>query len=448
MTDLMENLNKQCHEAEIFRLQSTVNLVLFENSKLKHVNTLSNEGAAIRAMIGGKLGQAIVSDFRHPGDVAGRLRKLAELGDTAGFHFNEPATYARLKLIRDSIADLSLEEIIQLGQTAVDLLKSYDSNINAELIFERSLETVSVQTSQGVDAQFQRMYFSFGLMGELVEGRNILRIGKYCKGLNMVNPPQKIAQELVENLKIGRKNVPFKPGKISVVLAPSALSDVLEAFTGSVDADLVAKGVSPLKGRIGQQILDPRLTILDDPGHPDGIMSAPFDDEGSPAQRKAIIEKGVLKSYIGNLKAAAELGLAPTGNGFRLVPFERYKSFTENVSTEFSNLIMEPGPVPLESLRGEIAYGIEIHQINGILLGDLIGGDFSGSLEVAYLIRDGERVGRIKDAMISGNFFQLFRDNVGEISADREWSGTFGGCSGALLLPYVRIDGVEISGAE
>ena len=74
---------------------------------------------------------------------------------------------------------------------------------------------------------------------------------------------------------------------------------------------------------------------------------------------------------------------------------------------------MNPGSKPLAELRGDIDMGIEIHQINGILLGDLIGGDFSGSLEVAYLIQNGERVGRIKNAMIGGNFFHHFQGSTG-----------------------------------
>ncbi|MBN2057074.1 hypothetical protein JW905_19260, partial [bacterium] len=153
-------------------------------------------------------------------------------------------------------------------------------------------------------------------------------------------------------------------------------------------------------------------------------------------------------SWTTDRQSAATLGIAPTGNGYRAVPFERYKSFGVGIGTDFSNFVMESGDTPLGELRSGIDYGIEIHQINGILLGDLIGGDFSGSLEAAFLIRDGERVGRVKNAMIGGNFFRLFNEQLAGLSADREWSGTFGGCSGAFLLPYVLAGDVDISGTD
>ena len=70
---------------------------------------------------------------------------------------------------------------------------------------------------------------------------------------------------------------------------------------------MVAKKVSPLHNRMGETILDSRITILDDPWHPDGIMSAPFDDEGTPTQRKPLIENGVLNGFLSDRSAAAAM---------------------------------------------------------------------------------------------------------------------------------------------
>ncbi|MBN1355792.1 TldD/PmbA family protein [bacterium] len=448
MKALFDSLVKKTDSAELFELDSTVNLIIFESGHLKNLNTLNSKGAAVRAVAGGKLGQAIVSDMRSPGETAERIRKLAEQGDPVSFKFSDAASVPTLNLVDDRIADLGSKEIVELGQEAVEAIKAYDSNVTADFIGERTLDRVRVMTSRGADLHFERLFFSYGISAELIEPQNILRLGKYAKGITPPKTPLETARDVIRDLRIGRNNVSFKPGRMPVLFAPSAMSDVLMAFTGSVDGDLVAKGVSPLSRRMGEQLLDPRISILDDPWHPDGIMSAPFDDEGTPTFRKPLIEKGVLKQFMTDRKSAAALDINPSGNGYRAVPFERYKSFGVGISTEFSNLIIEPGQTQLDRLRAGIRYGIEIHQINGILLGDLIGGDFSGSLEIAYLIENGERTGRVKNAMVAGNFFKIFKDQLVDMSAEQQWSGTFGGCSGSLLLPYILTDGVDISGTD
>ncbi|MBN1552403.1 TldD/PmbA family protein [bacterium] len=448
MDQFFNEIRKAVHQLELFMLNSSVNLVIFENSKLKTLNTLNGKGAAIRAKVDDKLGQAIVSDFRNPSDIATHIRKLALLGDSAEFSFSDAKTFPEMVLIHDTVKNKRIENIVEDGQKAVELIKERVPGVNVEFIGERTLEDVRIMTSRGADAAYQRMFYSYGIMGEIIENQNILRVAKYSKGIKKPVSVETMADELSQNLIVGRKTVAFKPGKMTVLFAPAALSDVLMAFTEAIDGDMVAKGVSPLCQSIGITILNPQLTILDDPWNTDGIMAAPFDDEGTPTSTKSIVEKGVLKNFLTDRKSAAILNQPPSGNGYRAVPFERYKSFSVGVSTEFSNLVVNAGDTPLDQLRQDIDLGVEIHQINGILLGDLIGGDFSGSLEVAFLIKNGERVGRVKNAMIGGNFYRLFKNQLVALSAEREWTGTFGGCSGALLLPYMRVDGVDISGTD
>jgi PmbA protein len=446
MQELLNAIAARTDESEVFGLDTTVNLVGFENNRLKSLNTLRTRGAAIRAKLEGKLGQCFASDLRDPGRLAEHVRDIAAHGDVIDYGFAGPAEYPRLDLVDPAVERLTMEEIVRQGEEAVAVLTAYDPHIHTTYMAERTLDRVQVLTSNGAGAEYERMFFSHGIIAELVEGKNILRMARYAKGIHPPISGRELAEILVGEMQVARHNVSFKPGKLRVIFAPASFADVLMAFTGAVDGNLVARGVSPLTERLGEQILDPRITILDDPLHPNGIMSAPSDDEGTPCRTKAIVEQGVLKLFLADRKAAVRLGVEPTGSSIRVIPFERYKSFAVNLGIEFQNLIMAPGERSIDQLRADTEYGVEVHQINGILLGDLIGGDFSGSLELAYLIRNGERVGRIKDAMISGNFFKIFKDQLVDISAEQEWSGTFGGCSGSFLLPWIVADGVDVSG--
>ena len=139
---------------------------------------------------------------------------------------------------------------------------------------------------------------SMGVVHRDIKPENILIISRYAKGITPPPSPAEIARDVIEKMEIGRKNARFKPGRMPVLLSPTAMADILMAFTGAVSGDLVARRVSPLTDRLGEAVLDPRITIMDDPLHPDGIMSAPCDDEGTPGTRKAIIDEGILKTFI------------------------------------------------------------------------------------------------------------------------------------------------------
>lgn len=447
MRDLFNRISKLTDTAELFGLDSTIDLIGFENNRLKSLNTLASRGVAIRAVKNGTMGQAYASDLRNPDAFASRVAELAVYGDPPEFEFADAANPSTGTFVDASLANMSIEALTQLADEAIQTVRNADSDALVHFLGERTREQITVLTSRGADFDYERVYFTGALSVERVEGRNIVQLAKYHKGIRRPESLKPLALDLAEDLALARTTQPLTPGKLSVILAPSALADVLMAFTGSIDAEMVARKVSPLHDRLNQSILDPRISIWDDPLHPDGIFSAPIDDEGTVTRRKAIIERGVLREFIGNRKSCARIGIAPTGNGFRLTPFDLYKTCSQGVGADVTNMVMEPGSLSIESLRNQIGSGIEVHQINGILLGDLISGDFTGSLEVAYRIDGGKRVGRIKDAMISGNFFEIFRYQLIDLSLERLWSGTFGGCSGAFLLPYVGLEGIDIAGA-
>ncbi len=447
MRDLFNRLVTLTDHAELFGLDSTIDLIGFENNRLKSLNTLASRGVAIRAVSKNRMGQAYASDLRDPDKLATRAAELASLGDPPEFDFAPAAPLTHVPLVDPALESMSIESLTTLAQEAIDTVRQSDPAALVHFLGERTLERITVMTSTGADYAYDRLYFTGALSVERVEGRNIVQLAKYHKGIRCPRSLEPLARDIAADLALARQTRPFTPGKLNIIFAPAALADVLMAFTGGIDAEMVARKVSPLHDKLGQSILDPRITILDDPFHPDGIFSAPFDDEGTVTRRKAIVERGVLKEFIGDRKSCTRLGIAPTGNGFRLTPFDLYKTYSQGISADTTNLVIEPGTTPVEELRSKVGSGIEIHQINGILLGDLITGDFSGSLEVAYRIDGGQRVGRIKDAMISGNFFDIFRSQLIDLSSERSWSGTFGGCSGAFLLPYIALEGIDIAGA-
>jgi len=196
---------------------------------------------------------------------------------------------------------------------------------------------------------------------------------------------------------------------------------------------------------MGQQILDPRMSIIDDPTNPRGKMAAPFDDEGTPGQKTYLVRNGVLENYICDLKAATKLGRQPTGNGLRSKGIYRQKSYSQKPVCDFSNVVISPGKMTLDQMIESIDEGVVVHSIGGLLLANLTNGDFAGSIGQGLKIEHGKVVGRVTNAMISGNFYHDFLHNLVDFTRETYCQGAFSGQIGSFDVGYAFLKDITIA---
>ena len=196
--------------------------------------------------------------------------------------------------------------------------------------------------------------------------------------------------------KFGAKPVPS--GAYRVILKNNAAADLLSAFVPMFSAEEAQKGLSLLAGRENTAIGASCVTILDDPFHP----SAPraFDAEGTPSRTKAVVENGVLKTLLHNLKTAKKAGQESTGNAVRA-------SASAPVSAGPSVLYVEPGKTAFSELVGLLGDGLVITGIEGEHAGvDPVSGGFSLKAE-GYLVQGGARVRPVSQITVAGSFLTL-----------------------------------------
>jgi PmbA protein len=183
-----------------------------------------------------------------------------------------------------------------------------------------------------------------------------------------------------------------------------------------------------LRDKIGQQIADSRLTLIDDPFIEYGPRSGAFDDEGVPRKATPLIMKGVLKNFIYDLDTAGRIGTHPSGHGS---------------NRRLTNLVIEPGTVSYEEMVKGIEKGLLVHSYLGLGQGNPINGEFSLNVFLGYKIENGELVGRVKDVMLAGNAFEALK-NIVAISQEREWvSGPYTFYAG--LMPYVQVGKLSVT---
>jgi PmbA protein len=111
---------------------------------------------------------------------------------------------------------------------------------------------------------------------------------------------------------------------------------------------------------------------------------------------------------------------------------------------EITNWEMSGGEKPRDELVAEMKSGIIVDSIMGILMSNLLAGDFSGNVALGFKVEDGKIRGRVKDTMIAGNVYRLFRNNVVHLSSEVERVGTLGGI-GSHKYPSVLLKDVPIS---
>lgn len=244
-----------------------------------------------------------------------------------------------------------------------------------------------------------------------------------------------IAMEAVEEATslLGAK--PISSGNYGAIIKNRAFVDIIEGFMPAFSGLNVQRGLSFLKGRIGEVIGSPKITIIEDPFLQDGFASCDFDDEGFRTTRKTIIHEGRLKEFLYDSRSSKKEVNKTSGNGFR-------DSIKSTVGTRPTNLLVEKGSRELVEIIEEMDSGILITDLAGLHSGlDFVSGDFSLQAQ-GFTVENGLIGEPVKGITISGNMIQLLA-GIEEVADDIFFGLPGNGCYGS---PSIKIDSISVSG--
>ncbi len=128
---------------------------------------------------------------------------------------------------------------------------------------------------------------------------------------------RRVAETASEKARLSRNPVAIEPGRYTVILEPQAVGDLVQLIGSYADARSADEGRSPFVkqgggNKVGEKIMDERVTIFSDPADPQ-LQGRPWDFEGMPLGRQVWIENGVLKQLIYSRFWAKKQGKTPTG---------------------------------------------------------------------------------------------------------------------------------------
>jgi TldD protein len=185
-------------------------------------------------------------------------------------------------------------------------------------------------------------------------------------------------------------------GRMPVVLSSEAGGTMVhEAVGHGLEADLALRGMSIYKGKLGERIGSPRVSIADDATVPGKRGSYGIDDEGTPGQRTLLVDAGILKGFLHDRLSAMKDGVAPTGNG-------RRESYRHKPIPRMTNTILLPGDAAPEEILSGADRGLLVVKMGGGQV-NTVTGDFMFEVAEGYRIEGGKRGEPVRGATIAGN---------------------------------------------
>lgn len=289
---------------------------------------------------------------------------------------------------------------------------------------------IALATSAGFAGAYSRSSHSISCTALAGSGTGMERDYDFSSVVHLedLDDPAAIGRRAAERAIARLNPVRAKTARIPVVFDPRVSSSILGHLLGAINGAAVARGTSFLAGRVGTQVLAKGLTVKDDPLRRRGLRSRPFDGEGMAGTPRAIVEDGVLNTWIMDWRSARQLGLESTGHASR--------GTGGPPGPAPSNLWLEPGALTPAALMADIREGLYVTDLIGMGVNGVTG-DYSRGA-AGFMIRDGALAEPVSEITIAGNLKDIFLN----LTAANDLVFRRG-----TDAPTLRIEGLTLAGA-
>ena len=405
----------------------------FETGRLKETALREEAGLNLRVVTGGRVGFAGTTDLAAADalqDLVSRALASAGQGEACDLAWPAAAPLARVRTFDDAAAGLDVATLAALGRRVVERLQRPGWQVGASV--ERYVETTGFANSAGQGFGGRSTAVSVSAEVTRVAGDDVLMAYDDVTATGVPSDAEldAVAARIVTRMERAERVVEPPEGRLPVLFTPSGSAALLLPLRQALSGKTVLQGISPLGGKTGEQVFDPGFDLVDDPLLDGRTASRPADDEGVPSQRLSLVERGVVRAFAYDLETAARAGAASTGHG-------RRGTFGKP-GIGFSNLVMRLGEADEAALLREVGHGLLVEDLIGVGQGNVISGAFSHPVALACRVDGGEITGRVKDAAVAGNAYELLQ-RIRMVGKDGKWIG------GSRLVPPMVLDAVNVA---
>lgn len=408
--------------------------VAFEWGRLKAAGVSEEAGMNLRVRHAGRVGVAGST----AGDAAGvvdRALASAELGEEVNLAFPGAASLTPVATHVPRAANASLDQLTGIGRGLLERLSRDGCRVNVAV--EREVAETRVGNTAGAAGGYLSTGVAVSADVWRIAGDDVLIVSDALDGADLPadDALDGLVRSITERLDHALTVVAPPEGALPVVFTPAGLAAIMLPITQALSGKAVLQGISPLGGKVGERLFDERFSVTDDALSPGRPSSRPLDDECTPSRATHLVERGVVKRFVYDLETAARANTVSTGHGQRGIFGKPVPAYT-NVVLGAGSWVLGNAELGGGLLNG-IKDGLLVDELIGVGQGNVIGGAFSHPVALAYRIERGEITGRVKDAAVAGNVYDLLK-RIGGFGNDARWTGGRYG-------PSVRLDGVSVA---
>jgi PmbA protein len=409
-------------------------LTRFANNTIHQNVAETNTGVTVRVALGQRVGTASTNDVTEAGlahvveSAAGLARLLPENPDFPGFAEPSPVTPARAfdEAAAGATPELRAQAVGEICRQA------RAAGVSAAGAYSTDTHEIAVANSQGVFCYHAATMCDLHAGAMAGDGAGY---GQRCSWKLDQISAEPVASEAIQTALRARNPQPIEPGVFTVVLEPYAALDLLDMLNYvGMGAQAMQEGRSWMNDRIGQQVLSPSVTIVDD-GHDEAGWAMPFDFEGVPKQRVVTVENGVPRGPVYDRTTARKEGRQSTGHA--LPQPSTYGPMA-------LNLVMSPGAATVQEMIRTTARGLYItrfwytrvvHPRDCVITGMTRDGTF--------LIEHGELTCPVKNLRFTQGYVPAL---AGVEMIGQEARTLVGGFVGASRIPALRLREFNFTG--
>jgi TldD protein len=447
---ILSNLLSQGGEyGEVFYERSRTCRMHLEDNKIDKVQWGEEEGVGIRLIKGGKTYYGYTTEVTYENllEIARTLARGQGHGPVAiGKRHIKGWT---LTLIDPD--EMSLSYRAELLHRANQKARGYGDKIKQVLaVLMDKTRDIMVVNSLGERAEDLQKRVVFFVEVVASDGSTLQRgyesVGG-TKGFEIFEetPPELVAEKSAKRALLMLSAKPAPAGQFTVVLSGEAGGTMIhEAVGHGFEADLVQKGLSVYKGKLGQKVASELITVIDDGSIVGRNGHFVVDDEGVPSQRTVLIDKGYLVGYMYDRLSAMREGKSSTGNG-------RRQSYAHIPMVRMTNTYIAAGKDNPEDIIRDTKKGVFVVKMGGGEV-NTVTGDFVFEIMEGYMIENGEITYPIRSATLIGNGPKVLQ-GVDGVGWDLGWSiGTCGkdgqGVPVSDAQPTIRVKSLALGGTE
>lgn len=442
-------------DAEAYAAEDSGREVRVHGGEVESLSAATQRGIGIRAWIGKRVGYAYGTDLSEAGvtALAERAAEAARVADedefagppelpvrlmNPGGAKGAPERGEGLELSDETMGEWSTGQLADLALAIEAAAMGADSRIAGveQAVYADSAESVALASSLGIEGEYSSSS-CYGYVQALAEGDSGRETGlgfDLGRGPAALDPAaigREGAQRAAEMIGAGKP----KSRSCPVILDPTVAASFIALIGRGLAASAVQRGRSPFAERLGEEVANPVLALHDDGLDPEGFASAPFDAEGVPRRRTALIEASALRTFLYDTYTANRGDAASTGNASR-------SGYRSQPSVSASNLIVAPGELGFAELLREAGDGVLVTDVAGLHSGvNPVSGVFSVGAS-GRVIRDGELAEPLREFTIASDLVSMLHA-VRAVGADSRWV-PFGG---SVKTPSLLVGAMTVAGS-